>query len=88
MNDDANGFAQAAFGFGAGCHAHGFLGFLFFIDRRAQRQKTIPARSAIRFASRKSPDSDRVDSVRTRFRVLDGCRGARNQRRHQNFISH
>jgi hypothetical protein len=52
MNDDANGFAQAAFGFGAGCHAHGFLGFLLFIGRRAQRQKTIPARSAIRFASR------------------------------------
>src|SRR5277367_3453089 len=25
MNDDADGFAQAAFGFGAGCHAHGFL---------------------------------------------------------------
>jgi hypothetical protein len=53
MNDDANGFAQAAFGFGAGCHAHGFLGFLLFIGRRARRQKTVPTRPAVRFASRK-----------------------------------
>jgi hypothetical protein len=51
MNDDANGFAQAAFGFGAGCHAHGFLGFLLFIGRRARRQKMILTRSATRVAS-------------------------------------
>jgi hypothetical protein len=51
MNNDANGFAQAAFGFGAGCHAHGFLGFLLFIGRRARRQKMILTRSAARVAS-------------------------------------
>src|ERR1700722_15503755 len=102
MNDDTDGFTQAAFGFCACSHAHGFPNSL------------LPAPVAPRAAADRCPHASsrtlRVEDplhwlliLRARYgaqsaftqaanilrgRVLDGCWWSRNQRLYQNFISH
>ena len=94
MNDDADGFTQAAFGFCPGCHAHRFPNFPVAI-RRAVAEHFPHANSGslrvekmvlllmLRANLRRIA---RIRLLRYPCGVLDGCSQPRNQRPHQNFI--
>src|ERR1700730_19414096 len=61
VEDDAEGFAQTAFSFCSGCHAHCFPSSRlsqFAARIRARWQSIFLTRIALCFASRKCPDSD------------------------------
>ena len=95
MDDDADGFTQAAFRFCPGCHAHRFPNSP---SRFPRGGRAFSSRESL-FASRQENGLD--SDVESEFRrkpefalaripcgVLDGCSQPRNQRPHQNLLIH